>query len=573
MVVDDPRVAVTTPSGAAVDPDPDETIDASLTSRESVTPVRREHQVWDSIDRRPFAGPRSPSSRGKRDQGRMMAGDGAEVTGRLGAIAMSHVFRARGTEGILAVLARVVPELAGPMIDQPDLWITYADLMAVVHAAADVCDEPDIGYRLGEELARVLSEMGRLASLPTRIFEEAIEVMVDILDGGSVIRRLTLVEVSSREAVIDAASFAHADDRFFCRLFSGFLTAVAPYVGRTGLATETQCVTKGAATCRFHVDWLAFDQMAGSLAGPFRGGAADEDLDERYGQPFEADHHDQAAMLKGAIDGLALPQNALGLQAILISEADGEITTHTRGNIEMPHSSRFTAEIVGVPGVRGTITMSFVGRILPSVDQLLVESCARTIAAAVQEAWNFSDLRRRATRDPLTGLANRRHLEDRAADLDEGDAVAFLDLNGFKAINDDHGHPAGDALLAQIGRRLQDAVRTGDLVARFGGDEFVVLIVGTRSAADVGVVAQKLLAVFDIPFDLNGEEVHLSASWGVARSPDDGDTLSSLVAAADQRMYASKIQRRRATERTAGSPSTAHDPAPITPVTPNATPR
>ena len=156
--------------------------------------------------------------------------------------------------------------------------------------------------------------------------------------------------------------------------------------------------------------------------------------------------------------------------------------------------------------------------------------------------------------DPLTGLANRRRVEERleVALWDaraEGTAVAllFLDLDGFKAVNDRHGHAAGDDLLVSTARRLRTSLRRADLLARLGGDEFLVALphLDPETARDEAtLVAAKLGTAVGAPVLLGGNQVEVGVSVGVSIFPEDGDTFSALLHAADVRMYARKHPQR-----------------------------
>jgi diguanylate cyclase (GGDEF)-like protein/PAS domain S-box-containing protein len=157
-------------------------------------------------------------------------------------------------------------------------------------------------------------------------------------------------------------------------------------------------------------------------------------------------------------------------------------------------------------------------------------------------------IRAEADTDELTGLANRRALQRMlAAALDRARAhglavgVLMLDLDGFKAVNDRHGHAAGDAALREVAARLRRSVRERDMVARAGGDEFVVVLPDLapteRAAHDA---AERVKAAFAEPLELDGVDATLRAAVGVACHPEDGDDLESLLAAADRAMYARK---------------------------------
>ncbi|WP_326543135.1 diguanylate cyclase domain-containing protein [Pseudorhodoferax sp.] len=158
-------------------------------------------------------------------------------------------------------------------------------------------------------------------------------------------------------------------------------------------------------------------------------------------------------------------------------------------------------------------------------------------------------LEEEATRDALTGLPNRRHLQRnlpaalaRADRLEHHLALLFLDLNGFKAINDTHGHEAGDELLQQVGERLVGAVRITDTVARLAGDEFVVLLEPVSDpAGDPQLVAAKIDAAIGVPFALEAATVQVSVSIGGAvYQPRSGRTAEELLSGADSAMYAAK---------------------------------
>ena len=162
-----------------------------------------------------------------------------------------------------------------------------------------------------------------------------------------------------------------------------------------------------------------------------------------------------------------------------------------------------------------------------------------------------AELERQAHIDPLTGLPNRRLLMDRirltlaqAERSGAQPALAFIDLDGFKPVNDRYGHDAGDDLLIEIARRLGRAVRTGDTVARLGGDEFVLLLVGALSAREIEATLERVLEQIRLPIVLGGSEVSLSASIGVARYPRDGVEAEALLQHADAEMYAAKHRGR-----------------------------
>jgi len=176
-----------------------------------------------------------------------------------------------------------------------------------------------------------------------------------------------------------------------------------------------------------------------------------------------------------------------------------------------------------------------------------VGSSRRSLVGAITDITAEVALRARAEHDPLTGLLNRQAIEERIAHaLSDGRpdmTVAFIDLDGFKSINDADGHAAGDEVLAEIGRRLAAAVRTSDDVGRYGGDEFVVIAYGATTAS-MAPLDQRLARAFDHPVVYNGGTWEPRASIGQARAVP-GDTVASVIGRADQSMYEMKRSHRR----------------------------
>ena len=168
-----------------------------------------------------------------------------------------------------------------------------------------------------------------------------------------------------------------------------------------------------------------------------------------------------------------------------------------------------------------------------------------------------------ALHDQLTGLANRRLLADRMAMAmaharrnKTTMALVYLDLDGFKQINDTLGHSAGDTLLQLVAKRLLETVREEDTVARTGGDEFILVLwhIGERNYADT--VARKVIETLSKPFDIEGHSVSITTSAGVAIYPVHGEDVDALTKSADQALYAAKRAGKnvyRISERTLGS--------------------
>jgi diguanylate cyclase (GGDEF)-like protein len=159
---------------------------------------------------------------------------------------------------------------------------------------------------------------------------------------------------------------------------------------------------------------------------------------------------------------------------------------------------------------------------------------------------------RLADRDGLTGLYNRRCMVEllesamgEAALQRQCVGLLFIDLNGFKGINDEYGHAAGDKILTTVATRITARVRTGDLVCRYGGDEFVVVLPSVPDAGAVSRVADMIRERVALPYWVQGNEQHLTAAIGESMYPRDGDSADVLLHRADQAMYRLKARLSR----------------------------
>ncbi len=149
--------------------------------------------------------------------------------------------------------------------------------------------------------------------------------------------------------------------------------------------------------------------------------------------------------------------------------------------------------------------------------------------------------------DDLTGLANRNQFRERINGMlaamhrrENRIAIHLIDLDRFKAINDTLGHPIGDKLLKEVASRLKTVIRPGDMITRFGGDEFVVLQAGTERYQDAKWLAQRLARTLKDPFDIDGHRIDIGASIGIAMAPMDGVDADQLLKKADMALYAAK---------------------------------
>jgi diguanylate cyclase (GGDEF)-like protein len=183
-------------------------------------------------------------------------------------------------------------------------------------------------------------------------------------------------------------------------------------------------------------------------------------------------------------------------------------------------------------------------------DQELLQFVSDQIAAAIERKQMIANLQHAALYDRLTRLPNRALFHDRLllaltrVRRDQARlSLLYLDLDKFKEVNDTYGHGTGDLLLQQVARRLEECVRAGDTVARFGGDEFVVLLEHTGSPEQTASIVKKIRSALGEPFHLSGREISIVVSIGVAHCPLHGDDEKQLLSHADEAMYMEKKGR------------------------------
>lgn len=200
---------------------------------------------------------------------------------------------------------------------------------------------------------------------------------------------------------------------------------------------------------------------------------------------------------------------------------------------------------------------------LGAMDYLIKErftafELAKCIAFSMYLKRREVELQRETLRDSLTGLGNKGLFEaqmEQAAKRAERDhetlGLLVIDVDGFKAVNDKHGHQVGDALLQQIAERIVNETRASDVVARIGGDEFAAILIKPKSPDHIYNVAQKLeKALAGMPYNVDGTILKVGASVGSSILPDDGHDLNTLFALADQRMYKHKNTKKAASLHT-----------------------
>lgn len=231
-----------------------------------------------------------------------------------------------------------------------------------------------------------------------------------------------------------------------------------------------------------------------------------------------------------------------------------------RGATPSPDEPDPGAAAVAVPlrsGGHAFGVLAYYGRDVPfdeeDVDSLVV--LVRLAETAIENSFLYEEAVRLSLTDGMTGLWNRRNFDlrleselSRAVRFSEPFAVVFVELDQMKVVNDRHGHQAGDTVLIELARRLTEAVREVDVVARWGGDEFTLLLPKTGLAGALRLGEKIRAAVADAPFVVDTGSLDITISVGVAAYPEHGAAGKDLVAAADAAMYQAKAKGRNRVE-------------------------
>jgi diguanylate cyclase (GGDEF)-like protein/PAS domain S-box-containing protein len=256
-----------------------------------------------------------------------------------------------------------------------------------------------------------------------------------------------------------------------------------------------------------------------------------------------------------ATEGTPLPAS-LALLATATDQALAIDDTSVLAPLQSPAGPPFGAFIgtrIVVAGVPfGSLCFgSPAMRSFDEVDRDLVQLMGALVSSAIERGRSRARLNTLAYTDPVTTLPNRlwliEHLHahlDEARDTSTSVGVLFLDLDRFKDINDTLGHESGDRLLQIVGKRLAGAIRGGDLVARMGGDEFVVLALGSPDMHALSTLAERIIAAIEEPVQMGGMEHFVTTSIGIASFPNDGQNAETLVKHADVAMYRAKDRGR-----------------------------
>lgn len=246
--------------------------------------------------------------------------------------------------------------------------------------------------------------------------------------------------------------------------------------------------------------------------------------------------------------GYAAPEIPTVFDLIQLTYADPEVREralddlrHLVGStiLETIEFDRLELEIVAKDGTVKTV--QFTGVVIPEADMAMA-----TFLEITAQKERERLVQRLAEEDPLTGLGNRRafdaHLGKAMEEIADGEALHLLliDLDGFKLINDTEGHTVGDRILIEVAQRLKGVLRRGDVIARWGGDEFGILASTAESGSDIAGLRGRIVDAFARPFSVEGADYSIGATIGEARYPAEVDTPLALFKLADERMYEAK---------------------------------
>jgi diguanylate cyclase (GGDEF)-like protein len=268
----------------------------------------------------------------------------------------------------------------------------------------------------------------------------------------------------------------------------------------------------------------------------------------------------QAAVADGDMSSLRIRPSDTPLLADLTEDAEPTpifLAQDSKDRFVRRMLQRFAAlSLIAVPIVAhgqllGLITVAVHSRrerLDPRQDLLdRLSGVAAHAASALENGRLIDRVTHQARHDGLTGLANRAFFAERMeAALARARAVEapvglfFVDLNGFKAVNDERGHAVGDELLCQVASRLLDTVRSSDTVARLGGDEFAIVLSDVSGTAEIDAAVERVAAAFQEPFEVGGEGLSVGASIGRAIWPEDAREIEALMRHADASMYRAK---------------------------------
>jgi diguanylate cyclase (GGDEF)-like protein len=268
-----------------------------------------------------------------------------------------------------------------------------------------------------------------------------------------------------------------------------------------------------------------------------------------------SNHPDLPSGLSTALEQIAIPSIRPALVPAPLAELsdDARWAQFVQGAGALPCTRYLAVPVMRASRPSGVI-LSFLDEDVPfgNGDQAILESWGRFASLAVERHGLHEQLSFRARHDSLTSLLNRASLYDHLnawmkADTTRGKpiSVVYMDLDGFKGINDVHGHEAGDKVLQHVAARILESVRRTDLVARLGGDEFIVLLPDVCDPVEAVRIADGMAKAIARPLIYDEDEFRIGTSIGTSIYPADSETPEGLLKVADERMYAAKLERRK----------------------------
>jgi diguanylate cyclase (GGDEF)-like protein/PAS domain S-box-containing protein len=291
---------------------------------------------------------------------------------------------------------------------------------------------------------------------------------------------------------------------------------------------------------------------------PLKAQDRDSTVEKRYWQLF---NQNQVGLIWARLDGEVLSCNPAAAQMFGYTSTEAfegqSFADHYRGDLSEREDTlkrlRAEGEVSNwnVPMKRrdGSPFMILESLVLYEDSEYDGPVIVSSFVEVTQQARLWEELKEMAYHDPLTGLPNRRFLKEQApkvfslADRRERYAgVAYMDLDGFKAVNDQWGHETGDEVLVSIAERLERTIRESDVLARIGGDEFAILWADLDAPEEARAATERVVRSFEEPFTVGDKRFSLDLSVGLAAFPTDGEHIDELLHRADQAMYRAKEQ-------------------------------
>lgn len=265
--------------------------------------------------------------------------------------------------------------------------------------------------------------------------------------------------------------------------------------------------------------------------------------------PYFVDEREQAPAPQLLVPDTPIAKIIDTGQPLLMTSGRTNATSNTESAAEDHYLGWLGVPLISQKGVMGALVVQSYSAEVCYTDEHkdLLHFVSTQVAAAIERKQTETRLFYLAHHDALTDLPNRILFNDRfdmalkrARRDGEHLTLLYLDLNGFKQVNDSFGHRAGDLLLCEVAQRLAQCVRESDTIGRVGGDEFTVLLTNTGGSACVDIIVEKIRAAINVPFEFNGKSLTISTSIGTAVYPEQGGEREQLYHHADASMYAAK---------------------------------